>query len=622
MALSFAPITLPYWLSRLGYEIQKDWNFITRDASRTLCRIAPLRLSISSTRKCSTKSINKVNKGKLKQSGRSKPSRKRRKDGAKARRSQAEIVSPGQHASERENARKTCGKDTVHTITRSTHSAPALSTAGSLNSVPASSNVLFPEPDPGPSVELAAFNESLKVANNIFRNFHREISKSLDHMSFAKETAAPQSNVPAGRVVEPVLHCPAQSPTTVVQGAAQCKTSSDKISILEPSVPTRFDDHVTPCIAEVSSSKLPAGSKSDDWDSCYPSWLSDIHDPDLRHKVGRLLESCSLFPVQSLYNLLLDHRGDFESARDYLFRLMEEYLQSQIAQKPVVEQNEAELKAEDEEVRVRFDFDDPFFIYDDDVPEETPEQRVASHRYQSPVKPTKPRKSSNTKGPPKQRQKRSGTSTQKCMKSKRRNLKQPKTGPNQLQNPRSGTDSPTHRLANLEDANNSQVIATDSEDDDLPLVKISRSRLSEPSHGTTSSRKRKRTESPMDSSSGDSNFIEPDETVVSDWSTSFHMSESSGESSDWSRCEQDLPLESDSEREPISEPDSSTDDEEDLSIELDNPFPHLQSSASGKLPKVRRRSSASLTKADNSSTWARICARTQRNKNIDWSPQM
>lgn len=97
--------------------------------------------------------------------------------------------------------------------------------------------------------------------------------------------------------------------------------------------------------------------------------LGDISDFELRKKTAQLLAIAPGLPVADLYHLLMEKEGHFEVAKQNVMRMSQTPLTS--TSLPVREKTMplADPVVEGEEIKVKIDFDDEFFIYDAECPE-------------------------------------------------------------------------------------------------------------------------------------------------------------------------------------------------------------------------------------------------------------
>ena len=114
--------------------------------------------------------------------------------------------------------------------------------------------------------------------------------------------------------------------------------------------------------------------------------LSDIQDYDMKDKVRRLRGIAPHLSVRDLYEALIISRGDFEAVRDRVHLHAHRSARKGNLHSPNQSQDNA--KTEDEDVKIKIDFDDPAFIFDNDAPTNNPVD-PRYHRYQSPEKPKK-----------------------------------------------------------------------------------------------------------------------------------------------------------------------------------------------------------------------------------------
>lgn len=97
--------------------------------------------------------------------------------------------------------------------------------------------------------------------------------------------------------------------------------------------------------------------------------LGDISDFELRKKTAHLLTIAPGLPVADLYHLLMEKEGRFEAAEEDIVRKSQTpFILTSL---PVREKTmpPADPVLEDEDVKVKIDFDDEFFIYDAECPD-------------------------------------------------------------------------------------------------------------------------------------------------------------------------------------------------------------------------------------------------------------
>ncbi|OSS53357.1 hypothetical protein B5807_02675 [Epicoccum nigrum] len=97
--------------------------------------------------------------------------------------------------------------------------------------------------------------------------------------------------------------------------------------------------------------------------------LGDISDLKLRKKTAQLMAIAPGLPVADLYHLLVGKEGRFDVAKENVIRVSQTLFNS--TSLPVREKTipPADSVPEGDEVKVKIDFDDEFFIYDAECPE-------------------------------------------------------------------------------------------------------------------------------------------------------------------------------------------------------------------------------------------------------------
>lgn len=132
--------------------------------------------------------------------------------------------------------------------------------------------------------------------------------------------------------------------------------------------------------------------------------LADIIDFGMRQKTADLMVMAPELPVTDLYRLLMDRQGRFEEAKQDVIRqsqrpsattpTLKPPSSARAATSPITIANDVQDKDEDGPY-IKFDFDDPSFIYDNDAPiEPFPEGR---NRKNSQVRPKESGKNVTTK---------------------------------------------------------------------------------------------------------------------------------------------------------------------------------------------------------------------------------
>lgn len=125
--------------------------------------------------------------------------------------------------------------------------------------------------------------------------------------------------------------------------------------------------------------------------------LGDISDFELRKKTAQLLAIAPGLPVADLYHLLVEKEGRFEAAKEHVIRQSQTPFSStslQVREKTIPP---ADPVPKDEDVTIKIDFDDDFFIYDDECPDnQLPDLR-------QPKQSSHPKKAKKSRAVPKPR---------------------------------------------------------------------------------------------------------------------------------------------------------------------------------------------------------------------------
>jgi hypothetical protein len=182
------------------------------------------------------------------------------------------------------------------------------------------------------------------------------------------------------------------------------KDRKEKTPQRKPSEPdTQPGDHErSPIILESDEEASPHTAFADDGVELK---LGDIPDLELRKKTAQLMAIAPGLPIADLYHLLVEMEGCFETAKEHVIRQSQTLFSS--TSLPVREKTipPADPVPEGDEVTVKIDFDDEFFIYDAECPDtqlpdlRRPKQRSHPKKVKNGLKKPapKPRKGIATK---------------------------------------------------------------------------------------------------------------------------------------------------------------------------------------------------------------------------------
>jgi len=134
---------------------------------------------------------------------------------------------------------------------------------------------------------------------------------------------------------------------------------------LEPSTQPGGHER-SPIILESDEEATPHTAFADDGVELQ---LGDISDFELRKKTAQLLAIAPGLPVADLYHLLVEKEGRFEAAKEHVIRQSQTPFSSTslaVREKTIPP---ADPVPKDEDVKIKIDFDDDFFIYDDECPD-------------------------------------------------------------------------------------------------------------------------------------------------------------------------------------------------------------------------------------------------------------
>jgi hypothetical protein len=331
------------------------------------------------------------------------------------------------------------------------------------------------------------------------------------------------------------------------------------------------------------------------------------------------MKICPLLSAQNLLDLLAEKDGDYEMAKTYVTQLAQKYMQRQtpaLTPEPTLQLPDSTTKTgsaslEGDEVRIKFDYDDPYFAFDNDAPQDSLEQQIAHYRdwYHSGIRPETLRPPSSAKNKSKSKSKKPKRKALNRLRGKRKITSPPPASPEPEEESeptsRAKTDkNPKPRRKKAIPSVSSSNVEQESENESPPPK-------------ANIGKKRKRSNSPKKVNTSDSDdFLTSDESYVSDWSGSFIISEDEEMPSDSSGTDSDTKMDSDSDSVASSEGNS----EEDLEIEMDNPWlirnSHLEELMKTEKEKVeasgiRKSEQRQSRKSSLSSSWSRICERAE-----------